>query len=529
MFSRMPLPASWDSDSMFEPASLGTDTTVSDDVWKKFELDCPLDQYAHRYQNELHNDMTQATSLPAYYEVPPMLHFDKLNCQASREIRHHDCMWAGLCISKEHNRTHPAKKDNLVQRRIPAGRSLLIPKNQNLQQQSQPQHCGNLQSHSLTSSNVHNHNNMASSNGYHQNNCRTMTKNLESDGDSTRPETPQSNESETESEEDEDEAPIFRHEQINIDDIVSMPVSSPGEVTNQSLRPLANRRKAEQMLAQEQSTKENIRNTLMSDHCYHLNQQQPASSKKLDNLGVQTPSDSEEEIDVVSYDKPTRATTTTTYPNLAERHQYQHNVNTGFKPEKNGNGNSNVNSTCSTPAVVIAPTPTPRPRGRPPTNPASRKRQLENAAAATTTTTKAPAAKKPRNNRGNQKKRNSPKKQAKSSPIASPAKTNSSNASSSSSSEDEPDIEKRSLHNNMERQRRIELRNAFEELRRMVPAIADKEKAAKVTILRQSAAFCYKLFDMDRINEANVYELKMKQDRLRAQLSQLRRDLALQR
>lgn len=304
----MPVPV-WDSDIMPEGESLATDTTVSDDIWKKFDLDLPLDHYQHRYQNELHDEVCQASSLPVHYEVPMMMHFDKLNCQASREIRHHDCMWAGLCISKEHNRTHPAKKDNPVHRRIPAGRSLLIPKNQNLQQQqSQPQHCSsssssgnsNLQSHSLTSSNVHSHNSSmaatntsTSSNGYHQSNCRTTTKNLESDGDSTRPETPQSSEEETESEEEEDEAPVFRHEQINIDDLVSMPVSSPGEVTNQSLRPLADRRKAEQLIAQEKSTKETvIRNTLMSDHCYHLNQQ----PIKLEHLGVQTPSDSGEFI-----------------------------------------------------------------------------------------------------------------------------------------------------------------------------------------------------------------------------------------
>ncbi|KAI4500704.1 hypothetical protein M0802_004296 [Mischocyttarus mexicanus] len=57
----------------------------------------------------------------------------------SREIRHHDCMWAGLCISKEHNRTLPATRISQSQRKIPAGTSLLISKTSGGQQQMQIQ------------------------------------------------------------------------------------------------------------------------------------------------------------------------------------------------------------------------------------------------------------------------------------------------------------------------------------------------------------------------------------------------------
>lgn len=254
----------------------------------------------------------------------------------------------------------------------------------------------------------------------------------------------------------------------------------------------------------------------------------------------------EEEIDVVSYEKPTRAMTTAiasslpTCPSPADHQHLQHTVNTALKERNHCNNNANINNTTCGNSISATTTPvtTPRPRGRPPTNPATRKRQLENAAAAaatttntTTTTTKASTAKKARHHRPYQR-RSSPQKPAKSSPIMSPIKTNNSSSlgsSSRSSSDDEPDTEKRSLHNNMERQRRIELRNAFEDLRVLVPEVEAKEKAPKVAILRQAASYCYRLSDVDRMNDAKVNELKRKQDKLRAQLCQLRRILAMQR
>lgn len=100
---------------------------------------------------------------------------------------------------------------------------------------------------------------------------------------------------------------------------------------------------------------------------------------------------------------------------------------------------------------------------------------------------------------------------------------------SRSSSDDELDTEKRSLHNNMERQRRIELRNAFEELRVLVPAVETKEKAPKVAILRQAAGYCDMLTEIGQITVGKVAELRRRQEKLRARLSQLRRSLAMTR
>lgn len=97
-----------------------------------------------------------------------------------------------------------------------------------------------------------------------------------------------------------------------------------------------------------------------------------------------------------------------------------------------------------------------------------------------------------------------------------------------SDSEPEPS-EKRSMHNNMERQRRIDLRNAFEDLRLLVPEVSCKEKAAKVAILREAAQYCNKLGIISANMIKQKVEMKRQQERLRARVSQLRRSLAAKR
>lgn len=98
----------------------------------------------------------------------------------------------------------------------------------------------------------------------------------------------------------------------------------------------------------------------------------------------------------------------------------------------------------------------------------------------------------------------------------------------SSDSEPEPS-EKRSLHNNMERQRRIDLRNAFEDLRQIVPEVSKKERAAKVVILREAALYCDGLTSNHHGYTRYIDELKRKQEWLRSRVSQLRRRLAIKR
>lgn len=95
----------------------------------------------------------------------------------------------------------------------------------------------------------------------------------------------------------------------------------------------------------------------------------------------------------------------------------------------------------------------------------------------------------------------------------------------SSDSEPEPS-EKRSLHNNMERQRRIDLRNAFEDLRLLVPEVSKKERAAKVVILREASQYCRFLTTSHHNYLTHTEELKKKQEWLRSRVSSLRRSLA---
>ena len=51
----------------------------------------------------------------------------------------------------------------------------------------------------------------------------------------------------------------------------------------------------------------------------------------------------------------------------------------------------------------------------------------------------------------------------------------------------------RDLHNSMERQRRVDLKKAFDGLKFCVPELADSDKASKLMILDKAADFCQKL------------------------------------
>lgn len=81
-----------------------------------------------------------------------------------------------------------------------------------------------------------------------------------------------------------------------------------------------------------------------------------------------------------------------------------------------------------------------------------------------------------------------------------------------------PEIERRSIHNDMERLRRIGLKNLFDELKKQIPATRDKERAPKVVILREAAALCRKLREEDLQREI----LKKQQTKLITKLKKLR-------
>lgn len=87
---------------------------------------------------------------------------------------------------------------------------------------------------------------------------------------------------------------------------------------------------------------------------------------------------------------------------------------------------------------------------------------------------------------------------------------------------DVPDLEKRSLHNDMERMRRIGLKNLFDQLKEQIPATKDKERAPKVVILREAASLCQKLRAEDNEREF----LKREQAKLLTKLKRLRTQMA---
>lgn len=104
-------------------------------------------------------------------------------------------------------------------------------------------------------------------------------------------------------------------------------------------------------------------------------------------------------------------------------------------------------------------------------------------------------------------------------------KTKTPNKRNISDSDEIESIEKRNLHNDMERQRRIGLKNLFEELKSTIPSIKDKERAPKVNILREASQLCKKL-----THEHDQYQaLKKQQAKLLAKVKQLRASIANKR
>lgn len=87
------------------------------------------------------------------------------------------------------------------------------------------------------------------------------------------------------------------------------------------------------------------------------------------------------------------------------------------------------------------------------------------------------------------------------------------------SDNDDPSIsfEKRNMHNNMERQRRIGMRNLFVELKKAIPTLDDRERVPKVNILKEAISYCGKV----QKDEHLLAELKRKHNRLKLRAKKL--------
>ncbi|CAH0547852.1 unnamed protein product [Brassicogethes aeneus] len=229
-----------------------------------------------------------------------------------------------------------------------------------------------------------------------------------------------------------------------------------------------------------------------NDHSYH---------KEKNSYVLDTPSDSEEEeIDVVSVEKSfsRMASSLPTNPSTRDRQQLQRRMATAISRKRIPTNSGTIKTLM-------------------PLNKKAQASESGSSSSSSTTTAK----RRVQENRGVKRT-----KQYRMPASTSPYKKR--QVYGSSDSEPEPS-EKRSLHNNMERQRRIDLRNAFEDLRMLVPEVSKKERAAKVVILREAAQYCDGLGRVSQNYSRQCDELKRQQEWLRQRVSQLRRNLAAKR
>lgn len=275
-----------------------------------------------------------------------------------------------------------------------------------------------------------------------------------------------------------------------------------------------------------------------SDHSYHT-QRRPVLSDNLAipfDLGAPTPSDSEEEIDVVSLGEVLRmnpsaaAMTATTGKSLSA---------------------GNVASPTNTTAVSHAPlrlklkvggTPAASSSGQVlmrkalPSHPSALVRQQLQLAVAS-----AAQQRKHSDHHTSSKKSGDIKLSGKMSHSERSSSSNSSNSSkrprssgesgsssprkrcSRAASDSEDSCEKRSQHNSMERQRRVDLRNAFEFLRSLIPDLEATDRAAKVVILKKAANFCQGLTNREKQFVSDKDALQKRQEMLRKRLALLQR------
>lgn len=216
----------------------------------------------------------------------------------------------------------------------------------------------------------------------------------------------------------------------------------------------------------------------------------------------------EEEIDVVSYEKKGA------YYNFAQKQHDANQLAMNFAQKQHSVSHQlTLNITqkqqnANQLAANIDKTTVRRPRGRPPgPNSAKRKR----AAQIDSNETSGPAPKRARvqtNQRG-QKRQKYVKHWR---------------AQTSEEEDDEEDSAKRNLHNNMERQRRISMKNFFDALKQHVPTIANKERVAKVTILNQAKIHISALKDEDNAGLSRIKQLRRQNQILEKKFEELRRE-----
>lgn len=92
----------------------------------------------------------------------------------------------------------------------------------------------------------------------------------------------------------------------------------------------------------------------------------------------------------------------------------------------------------------------------------------------------------------------------------------------SSDSEEICEVGKRTQHNVLERKRRTDLKNSFFHLRDSVPELEGQERAPKVVILRKASQYITRLIEEQKRQEREMEQLKIKKEKLRRHLAKLR-------
>lgn len=92
----------------------------------------------------------------------------------------------------------------------------------------------------------------------------------------------------------------------------------------------------------------------------------------------------------------------------------------------------------------------------------------------------------------------------------------------SSDSEEMCESGKRTQHNVLERKRRTDLKNSFFHLRDSVPELEGQERAPKVVILRKASQYINRLIDEQKRQEREIEQLRLKKEKLQRHLAKLR-------
>lgn len=474
----LPLNEQFSATSLFSSSSSEDDDKssqqdyhmVSDDHWKKFELDFPELANIDDIFSELDSNNTFSNWLEDV---------DSKDCL----FLNHDCMWAGHCSSKEHAEEPRSglvcivPKPPVIKKEMCPPPSTTKPAGTGQQSLLKPSvKAANTTVNTFIPSNTTN---------IIQHTPQTPP---ESDDEENKAHTSNLlkilNDAINECDLDDDSDLCEYFEDKEGSEVKEEPIDIKEEPVDVKLEPEDPESEQDEISYQQYRIRTQL--AAENDHSYHKDKN---AVMRHNNYGLDTPSDSEEEeeIDVVSVsDKLCSnasriALSLPTNPSTRDRQQLQRRVATAISRKRINNG-----------IKTILPV---------------RNAETPSTSSSTSSSTRSRGTKRGRGTRTNAgyKRR----------------RTN-------MDGEREPS-DKRHLHNDMERQRRVDLRIAFENLKAVVPEVSGTKKIAKVNILLQAAQYCYYLTGASINYTKQMDELRRKQVWLRSRVSQLRRNLAARR